>query len=998
MRLLLLFAVLSNSILFAQDYWQQEVNYKIEVRLDDVNNFLHGNETFEYINNSPEALDKIYIHLWANAYKDGESALAKQQYNNGNDQLKYGSDSIKGFIDSLDFKVNGVKTNWYFEEFNDDIAIIELSTPLNSGESLMINTPFRVKIPNGSISRLGHVGESFQITQWYPKPAVYDKDGWHQMPYLNQGEFYSEFGSFDVSITLPKNYVVGSTGDLQTQSEIDFLNEKAALTELAIQSGYNYVSFEDEKKENGFPASSSEYKTIRYTQKNVHDFAWFADKRYTVLKGEVKLPHSGRTVTTWAMYTPRESKLWVKSLEYLHDAIYYYSLWNGDYPYNNVTAVDGTISAGGGMEYPNVTVIGGSGNDYQLEVVIVHEVGHNWFYGQLGTNERVHGWMDEGMNTLNEVRYMQTKYPKNKALSDMMFNGVMHFNDLSHHDMADLSYRMFTALGMDQPIETHSACFTSANYGAVMYMKTGLVFFYLKAYLGEELFDKSMQAYYEEWEFKHPQPEDMQRSLEKASGKNLSWLFKDLIQTTNQIDYKIKRVKETENGYLVKVKTKGNVDGPIIVNGMYQDSIVTTTIIEPGNKINEIEINGVQIDEVRIDKNKDIPELNRQNNTWADNKLFKKFEPIKVEFLIGDDEAEATNIFWTPVVAGNTYDQFMLGLAVHNNGIPFSKFSYTIAPMYSFGRKMVSGVAELSYTLHPKDYLMYSRFGMSVKSFKHDTIYRDNDSYFISVAPYWKGKIGNRKNQNKAYSQTILVQTIYKKDKYGPTHIEHAGGYVEYNFDYKKPDHKLNIQVRNEFITNVNNTDQMGRVTLSSTYNYRYKKRGQESWIQLRGFIGQQYIRDYDASVNGYQYGMSLSGRDGRQDLFVDEYYFGRNDNAGIWSQQRNEDMGGFKSTAYYGTTGYGMATGNVYIQLPIPSGLFGVFADAGIFDNGVTLNTAFNTGLAIRMGNIFGLYFPVWMSKELDDSYGNSNYAERIRFTLKFNFLNKPIDLSSFM
>ena len=165
------------------------------------------------------------------------------------------------------------------------------------------------------------------------------------------------------------------------------------------------------------------------------------------------------------MFTPRNKGLWSKSIEYINDATFYYSKWNGDYPYNQVTAVDGTISAGGGMEYPNVTVIGNSSSPMELEVVIVHEVGHNWFYGQLGSNERVHGWMDEGMNTLNEIRYVQTKYPNNTALSDMVLNGRFHLNDLDHHDMADISYRAIAGIGEDQPIETHSARFTSANYG-----------------------------------------------------------------------------------------------------------------------------------------------------------------------------------------------------------------------------------------------------------------------------------------------------------------------------------------------------------------------------------------------------------------------------------------------------------------------------------------------------------------------------------------------------
>ena len=568
MRTLIILGFLISNSVFAQDYFQQEVNYKIEVELDDKTHTLSANEEFEYVNNSPTALKLIYVHLWPNAYKDKNTALAKQQYESGDTELTFGSDEIKGNIDGIDFKVDGEKSIWYFEEHNQDIAIIELSEPLAPGKSIIVSTPFTVKLPSGSISRLGHIGQSYQITQWYPKPAVYDKDGWHHMPYLNQGEFYSEYGSFDVSITLPENYVVGATGDLQTESEIAFLNERASQTEKSIANGEYYMQVPGAKEDKKFPPSSETLKTIRYTQSNVHDFAWFADKRYNVLKGEVELPHSKRIVTSWAMYTSAEAALWKDAIEYINDATYYYSLWNGDYPYNNVTAVDGTISAGGGMEYPNVTVIGRSGTAASLEVVIVHEVGHNWFYGQLGSNERVHGWMDEGMNTLNEVRYMQTKYPDNTAMSDMVLGGRFHLDHLSHHDMSDISYRALSGLGEDQPIETHSARFTPANYGVVMYQKTGLVFFYLKDYLGEDLFDESMRAYYAKWEFKHPQPIDMQNSLEKASGKNLNWLFDDLIQTTNHIDYKLKHVKKTDNGYTVKVKNVGQVDGPIEINGL----------------------------------------------------------------------------------------------------------------------------------------------------------------------------------------------------------------------------------------------------------------------------------------------------------------------------------------------------------------------------------------------------------------------------------------------
>ncbi|NJK97378.1 MAG: M1 family metallopeptidase [Bacteroidales bacterium] len=275
---------------------------------------------------------------------------------------------------------------------HNDILKLILNKPLRSGEKITITTPFRVKFPMGGISRMGHIGQSYQVTQWYPKPAVYDMKGWHPIPYLDQGEFYSEFGSFDVSITIPQNYVVAATGELQTPSEIDWLNQLAER-DAKVDSFTSKVTKQE---------SDSTFKTIRYKEKNVHDFAWFADKYFRVLKGNVVLPASGDTVITWAFFPWSKGKLWKKAPEYLHDAVYSYSRWLGDYPYKNCTALEGPLGAGGGMEYPGITIVSSGGSAIGLDQVITHEVGHNWLYGILAFNERDFPYLDEGLNTYYE--------------------------------------------------------------------------------------------------------------------------------------------------------------------------------------------------------------------------------------------------------------------------------------------------------------------------------------------------------------------------------------------------------------------------------------------------------------------------------------------------------------------------------------------------------------------------------------------------------------------
>lgn len=996
---------------FTQDYFQQEVNYTIQVSLNDKNHTLSAFERFEYVNNSPQTLDFLYIHLWPNAYRSQTSALGRQKYGSEYDMFGEKKETMSGGIDSLDFKVNGQNVKWEYDPHHEDICKLYLNQPLPSGGRIEVTTPFKVKIPSGSISRLGHIGQSYQITQWYPKPAVFDKSGWHQMPYLNQGEFYSEYGSFDVSITLPKNYVVGATGDLQTPSEVDFMNKLAETTEQKYKNGEMATkAFVRDSTKSKFPESSAEWKTIRYTQSRVHDFAWFADKRYHVLKGEVELPHSNRKVDTWSLFTWNNSFLWKKAPEYIRDGAYYYSLWNGDYPYNQITAVDGTISAGGGMEYPNVTVIGNASSAMELEIVIVHEVGHNWFYGILGSNERVHGWMDEGMNTLNEMRYVQTKYPNNKEFSDMVGGGMFHLNDLNHHDSGDFAYRMIAILGEDQRIETHSAKFTSMNYGFIMYQKTGLVFHYLKEVLGEEQFNKASRDYFENWKFKHPQPEDMRASMEKSTGQNLSWLFDDLIKNSNHIDYKIKRVKVKGDSVEIVLKNRGQVAGPVQLQ-MY-DPVLNTPVsvtTEPFKRKLKFMVGGPAPYRVVIDENKQIPEMNRSNNIWEKKQLFNRIEPLKYEFLIGDQERNKTNRFWLPVFGGNNSDGFMLGLAVHNFGIPFKPYQFLVAPMYSFRNKHLTGIAEYNYTFLPRNNIKLVRLGLSVKSFGMDDLELINfgfnsapvpkrNDYYVGISPYLYMKLGDR-GPSTRYNHNLLLQTIYKYnndviDQTGNVGLmseNFTGGFVKYRYEYEFRRFKWDMTARADYMYQLEKEQSMLRASFENTMRFKYLNGKKEHWIDLRTFAGAMLIDD----LADIRTRMNLSGINGEQDIFLEDYFFSRYANTSM-SNQRYDNMGAMKNTVDVGLSANWMASANLYMQLPVKPNMFGAYADFGAFANDQATYGVFTTGLAIRVGRVLGLYFPVMNSKNLEQLYFSKNYLDRIRFHLRLNLVNQPLRLKN--
>jgi Peptidase family M1 domain len=504
------------SFVFAQQkYWQQEANFNITVSLNDVDNTLTGFEEITYTNNSPDTLNFIWFHLWPNAYKNDKTAFSDQLLENGNTAFYFSEENKKGYINQLNFKVD--KINAFTEDHpqHQDIIKLILPQPLAPSKSIKIETPFKVKLPY-NFSRGGHTGQSYQITQWYPKPAVYDKNGWHEMPYLDQGEFYSEFGNFDVEITLPANYIVAATGELQ--------NEKKWLKEK-----YNTLNFRPDGLEHSSkikssdllatPVSSKEIKTINFKQNNIHDFAWFADKRFNIRQDTLKL-NSGRIINVYAYFLPQKKDLWVNSISFMKKAILTKCDWIGEYPYNVMSVVDDAAVKAGGMEYPTVTILSAKGSEAYLEQVINHEIGHNWFYGILATDERKYPWMDEGINSYYDLKY---GYKMDLKTNDFISKRLPE-------DIRSLALHSYIKFKKDQPIYTSSENFSQFNYGLIGYYKSALFFKKLEAEIGIDNFDKAMQAYFEKWKFKHPQPEDLKQIMEAVSGKSLDNTFSLLNQ------------------------------------------------------------------------------------------------------------------------------------------------------------------------------------------------------------------------------------------------------------------------------------------------------------------------------------------------------------------------------------------------------------------------------------------------------------------------------------
>ena len=507
------------SLLSGQPYWQQQVNYTIDVSLNDNNHTLDGFVKMEYINNAPDTLYFIWFHLWPNAFKNDRTAFSDQLLQNGPTDFYFSKPEQRGYINRLDFKVNNTVANTEDHPLHQDIVKLLLPEPLPPGGVIKIQTPFHVQLPF-NFSRGGHVGQSYQATQWYPKPAVYDRKGWHPMPYLDQGEFYSEFGNYEVQVTLPKNYLVAATGILQDESEKTWLREKAAKNLVYEDAPVKRPAKNKQPGEEDidFPASAKELKTIRFKQDSVHDFAWFADKRFATLQDTLKLS-SGKIILVAAFFPnlPERNHVWKNSIAILKRSILTRSAWLGEYPYATVTALEAGMGFPGGMEYPTITSISPFDNEQGLEGVIEHEVGHNWNYGALASNERAHPWMDEGINSYYGDRYRRSG---SNVIKKQTVPGQFFYKRLPS-DLSAVGLRMMTTIKKDQPIETVSENFSAFNYGLIAYYKSSQWMLKLEQTLGTPMFDSCMRIFYHRWKNKHPYPEDLKHVMEDVSGTNL---------------------------------------------------------------------------------------------------------------------------------------------------------------------------------------------------------------------------------------------------------------------------------------------------------------------------------------------------------------------------------------------------------------------------------------------------------------------------------------------
>ncbi|MAE85631.1 MAG: peptidase M1 [Flammeovirgaceae bacterium] len=522
---IILFSTLQSK---GHDYWQQKVEYSMEVDFDVKKHQFTGDQTLVYFNNSSDTLFNVYYHLYFNAFQPGSMMDVRSRTIEDPDgrvgsRIAALTDDEIGYLKVSSLNQNGIALSY---EVSETVLEVKLAEPILPGAKATFSMKFNGQVPV-QIRRSGRFnlgGVDYSMAQWFPKMAEYDEMGWHTAPYVGR-EFYAPWGNYDVKITIDKDYVVAATGILQNKNEIGYGYEDEGVT--VKRKGKNI--------------------TYHFKATNVHDFVWAADPEYTQLKAQVP---DGPLVRFF--YIPgEETVLWEQLPEYTVKAFQYANEHFGKYGWDEYAVIQG---GDGGMEYPMATLIANKRSSgvrslKSLIGVTFHEMMHSWYQGMLATNESLYPWMDEGYTSFAE------SYISNDVLGEGKENPIAG------------SYRSYIkwALGeKEEAISTHADHFnTNRAYSVGSYTKGSVSLEQLSYIIGKEARDKGLLRYYNEWAFKHPDLNDFVRVMEKQSGIELDWYYEYWVNTTKTIDYAVNAVISKERGSSITLERIGLMPMPV---------------------------------------------------------------------------------------------------------------------------------------------------------------------------------------------------------------------------------------------------------------------------------------------------------------------------------------------------------------------------------------------------------------------------------------------------
>ena len=997
--------------LYSQNRFQQKVDHHLAIELDDVRHVVTGTDSIIYHNNSPDTLRSIYFHIWPNAFQPG-STLSEKLLLQRDAVLHHARKEEQGNISGLLFRVNGGPVRWEFLKEHNDICRVDLLTPLLPDSKAVITVMFRLKIPRHGAGDLGHSRQSYFLSNWYPKPALYTSRGWQYTPMIPNGGFPGEYGDYTVRITLPRNYVVASTGrildDPDEEKWMDNLNDKTRK-----------INRWGRRESAGFPASSGRTKTLTLVQKNTNDFALCLDKRFHYLSDTLQIGDDNRVIKVMLYFTVIEGTFWSGSMEAVKRAVRFMTNSVGEYPYDHISVVQSPWQSGNSA-FPALIKVGTVFSPYLLEEEMVRGIAKHWFSASVAINACKEPWLRNGLSGTFAMRYLRENYSDSLSIQDILLDpGVIrNFGGMDSHPPTWLDYLKMRFLQEDeaQPAILPAAKYTARNYTTVAELKSAFSFYTLAEYIGDEQFTTLIRSFYNDWEGRHPTGEDFLRYLHRySSEETATWFHDQLLAGSKWPDYRIRSLRRAENGYLLTVKNVSGVEVPypVTISSPAGDRLFWVEG-HGGNATINIEDTANAIRKITIDREYILPELQRHDNTIRTRGVFRKVEPLKIVPFAAVPDPYKTQVSLAPVAGWNHTNGFMAGIAAYSNPIIPPNTEYLLMPMYANGNNDLAGTGRIEHRLRPDNGLI-SRIdiGAEIKRYGYETKNRSSDTSRLSLSyerimPYAEFHF-RKSSPLDPGKHRIRFRSIYiRKDVANPENsviLDKPESYYvnEVRWIYRAG------RVLNPFSIQASLQQSGGVLRLMSEENWFINYSGQGKGFSIRLFSGVVLLKPSENTPYDYRFttsgiAMNTGSRFNVHDPLFDHLYLARNQVPGILRQHMYLTDGGFRRITTAGNNDRWMVTTNMSTTMPgfLPFQLYldaGIFADAGsdkFFDAMFLYSSGVKVTLMKHVAEIY-FPFPFMESKEFarleELNRPDISYFQKIRFVLNLHLLN-PLKL----
>ena len=934
---LILFFLVCSSVLNGQTKIYNTLNNYSEVEQNDLNNQNSINikstlniETDELLiqqeiifhNTSDSIFTSIFLHNWANSYRDRKTPLSKRFIQDFKKNLYFANEKDLGFT-----KIKNLTVNYENVQFNElekkaDILKVLLNTPLKPNDSIKISLTYLVKIPNAKFTNYGKTKEDYHLRFWYITPVIYE-NGWQFMSNVNLDDLYEKGTNFNIEINVPKEYVVES-------NLYQYRTKKGSIN--------NYFLVGKNKIDIKLCISKKRHlKTFKTKTIAVHTDVFNEELSYDL--------------TTSIL---NRELLFIESYlgKYPHKEIFIDKITQSKNPVYGLNQLPKFL-----RPFSDV---------FKWDIAMFKALTKTYLESTLQLNKRNDYWLLDGIQNYLMIEYVEKYYPEIKLLgnaSDSWFLKKFNISKLEFNDKYPFIYQFSARKFLDQSLITSADSLSNFNRKIVSKYKSGLGFRYLKGYLGSQILNETLQEFYQKNQLQLTSSEDFRTLLSSKTAKKLDWFFNDFIKTNKKIDYTIEDVKEQEDSILVKIKNKRNITTPVAFYAIKNDEIKLKKWVTDIDSSKTIKIAKGDFDKLVLNYENLYPEYNTLDNWYNPNKkIFNK--PVKFTFFKDIQAPDYNQLFYQPNLQYNFYDGIIFGVKLHNKPVIARNLEFNLEPSYAIKSKSITGSFSIRYNSFFEESSLYKvSYGIA-----GNTLHYAPELSYSSLIPY-VNFVFKRKSLRDASTEYIGAKIVHINKDVSPQNIktdQDNYSIFSLSYNYSKPDiiKEFRYSFSTEFAKN------FSKVALDLRFRTLTSS---DTQLDFRVFAGT--FLSNNTTGNYFSFGLDRSN-----DYLFQLNYFGRSEDSGIFSQQFIITEGGFKSVLPTRYANQYMLSFNSSIGL---WRWLELYNDVAFLKNKhAPLYFAYENGIRFNfVHNIFEIYFPLYSNNGWEAS--QRAYPEKIRFTI---------------